>query len=84
MHEGGECLPQPPTVRRGDPQRVEGEVEGHRGNVTQHCHWNTEVPAGIHFRGQGHTVCDLEIIPFEKVRQNNPMLDTEGGVVREK
>ena len=28
MHEGGGCLPQPPTVRRGDPQRVEGEVEG--------------------------------------------------------
>ena len=42
--------------------------------MTQHCHWNTEAPVGIHFRGQGNTVCDLEIIPFEKVRQNNPML----------
>ena len=30
---------------------------------------NTTAPVGVHFRGQGHTVCDLEIIPIEKVRQ---------------
>ena len=49
-------------------------LRGHRGTVAQlaqHCHRNTEVPVDIHFRGQGHTVCDPEIIPIEKVRQNN-------------
>ena len=39
-----------------------------RGTVIQQCQENTTAPAGVHFRYQGHTVCDLEIIPIAKAR----------------
>ena len=32
---------------------------------------NTTAPVGAHFRSQGHSVCDLEIVPIEKIRQDN-------------
>ena len=55
-------------------KELKERTRGHKGTVVQQCHVNTTAPVGVHFRSQGHSVCDLEIIPIEKIRQDNPLV----------
>ena len=48
----------------------ETRFRGHKATVTQECHKNTKTPVGSHFRQPGHSLSDLEFIPFEKCYGN--------------
>ena len=50
---------------------VEERFCGHRNTITQHCHSNTTLPVGEHFRLPGHSVADLVFTPVERIYSNN-------------
>ena len=64
-------MPYPPSVYWEMGKQLRERARGHRGTVVQPGQKDTTTPVGVHFRGQGHDICDLEIVPIEKVRQDS-------------
>ena len=65
------CRKCPSFVYVGETQRKAKErFYQHRSYVMNK---KTDTPTGSHFNGKGHSVNDLQMIPFERVRPaNNP------------
>lgn len=67
---GGRLCPTHPQYIGETGKQLRERARGHRGTVVQPGQQDTTTPVGVHFRGPGHGICDLEIIPIEKVRQD--------------
>ena len=68
---GGRTCPNNPQYIGETKKSLRERFRGHRGTIIQSSQENTSAPVGAHFRGSGHSICDLEIVPIEKVRQEN-------------
>ena len=54
-------------------RRVVERFSDHKGYIIQPCHNNTTTPLlGQHFCLPGHTLADLEFLPFEHTRSGDP------------
>ena len=50
---------------------VKTRFSEHLGSVTQPSQASTSKPVGVHFRSEGHSHCDMKILPIEKVRSSD-------------
>ena len=68
---GGRTCPTHPQYIGETGKELKERLRGHRGTIIQYSQADTSAPVGVHFRSQGHSICDLEIIPIEKVSGDN-------------
>ena len=68
---GGRLCPAHPQYIGETGKEAKERFRGHRGTITQPSQANTTAPVGVHFRSNGHSLCDLEFIPIEKVHGDN-------------
>ena len=68
---GGRLCPAHPQYIGETGKEVRERFRGHRGTITQPSQANTAAPVGIHFRSNGHSLCDLDFIPIEKIYGDN-------------
>ena len=59
---GGRVCPTHPQYIGETKKELKERLRGHRGTITQECQENTTAPVGVHFRSQGHSICDLSLI----------------------
>ena len=67
---GGRACPDNPQYIGETKLSVRDRLRGHRGTIIQPAQDNTSAPVGVHYRKAGHSICDLEMIPIEKIRQD--------------
>lgn len=68
---GGRACPNFPQYIGETKNSLRERMRGHRGTVIQPGQENTSAPVGQHFRSTSHSICDLEIIPIEQIRQDD-------------
>ena len=64
---GGRTCPEFPQYIGETKNTLKERMCGHRGTIIQPGQQNTSAPVGCHFRSNGHSLSDLEIVPIEKV-----------------
>ena len=69
--KGDRVSPDHPQYCGETGKSVEERFCGHRNTITQHCHSNTTLPVGEHFRLPGHSVADLVFTPVERIYSSN-------------
>ena len=71
---GGRVCPLHPQYIGETGQQVKERLREHRGTVIQPAQADTTAPVGMHFRQPSHTYSNLQIIPFEKILSEDPMV----------
>ena len=71
---GGRVCPDHPQYIGETGQEVKERLRQHRGTIVQPGQSDTTAPVGVHFRLPGHTVCDLRLVPIEKIHSKDTLV----------